>query len=173
MENVGKQRELCPRPKSVTWGSGSLQVPLEMTMRLGPGCSRETKTIMRDSWRHFSYEQGHLEIIEDTSQTQYSLATTRKTPPKLTLDYNVSINDRGVASIAIDEKNLLYGWFTLLQLLHPNNDTVELTNLRLPYVEIADQVDMQTALPAVVLNREIGCQHSFRADRPEMGKTHS
>ncbi|OGV33814.1 MAG: hypothetical protein A2020_11850 [Lentisphaerae bacterium GWF2_45_14] len=118
-------------------------MPLRTKVKIGTGSSKATQEAMEETWRNFCYGQGVLEIIEDGGLPVHSFSIIGGNIPDLKQDYSLNVDSNGVAGIAVNEKNLLYAWFTFLQLLHPNNNTLELENVRLPHVEIADSPSLK------------------------------
>ena len=137
------RRYIYPMPKSIHWGTGTLELKLKTHLRIAVGCSDETKKTIQDIWQNFTSEQGILELAEDSNLPANSFASRGKKVPVLKMSYSVSIDTQGIGGIAASEKDLLYAWFTFVQLLHPNNDTIELEYMKLPYVEICDKPDIE------------------------------
>lgn len=140
-----QRRRIIPEPRSIEFGKETLRLELMNSMNISDNISDDTAKLMQHLWHGFSFNQGKLEIVRDSSLSEFAFRIGNCAMPE-NCDgdlYEVKGDTTGVAGRGRNEQAMLYSYYAFLQMINSNNDTLEITYLLIPEFEIHDTTDIK------------------------------
>lgn len=132
-------RSLHPYPNRTLWGNGIFRLQKQARFVAG-ALDGSLIAMMRETGRQFTFGDLELEFASSAALQAHEFALGSAKPPVLAANatYALSVAEHGIAARARDAQGLRHAWFTLLQLLDPDDTAGGGLEFALPQVEIQD-----------------------------------
>jgi len=130
---------IMPTPSCVAGGEGRLKLDRRTVIRVGSGLSEGAKKEFAALWMGFTCQSGAVSVESDETLAPYEAALMGGASVSLGEkdSYALKVAETGVKVTGRDEKSLLHGLYTLLQLIVPVG-AERVGAFYLPEVEIHD-----------------------------------
>jgi hypothetical protein len=134
------RRRIIPKPRHIEFGTETVTLQLNSTLKVAANVSDDVIDLMGHLWHSFSFNQGTLEVIKDESLVDFSFQMGNCTLPEVCDGdlYEVKADCSGVAGCGRNEQAFLYSYYSFLQMINSNNDTLTISHLLVPDFEIHD-----------------------------------
>lgn len=130
---------IMPTPSCIMSGEGRMKLNQATVIRAGSGLSEAAKKEFASLWTGFTCRTGTVTVELDKTLAPYEAALLdgASVPLNEKDEYALKVTGTGAKVIGRDEKSLLHGLFTLLQLIIPTGSE-SVSGAELPVTEIHD-----------------------------------
>jgi len=133
-------RSIHPYPNQVAWGTGTRSISRRVTLAVGGGADAAAVEMMKDTWQRFTFGTVKLKLAREAALKPCEFSFSGARPPQLKskATYALTVDASGIAASGEDTAAMRHAWFTLLQLLDPDDRAEGRLGFTLPQVTIQD-----------------------------------